>query len=516
MRAMKLLPFILFSSILLGCSENETSVSTFTQEEKDSQATPANQSEQKNLVAYTDQSKHVRHNFSKGARANLSEVYNFLQAETQVFSFDAKEDTEITCARGTKIILKSNSLVFTDGSAVSGRVDLSVKECYDLSEFIAEGLSTRAGDELLETGGMVHLTATSDGKEVLIKEGSGYEIQIPKNGEDKKDMTLFYGNDPVDGIIDWTLAPAAPAFGQSSYSALGRAPSNAFIGSPQGITNDARTITKTKKIEPSIECSMRRGIYVPTGQTMTTLKLADTNATAMSYFNDNFVAPKEMIHDFYMKHYTPIYDLTFDNKGKLSRFKVIDGASRDYDQLIANFFNELPPVDLEELNSSKVQNFHHLCFARKKGTTYSAEYLLDDLNEQYKAYENEVVEVIDTEDLKFYTLSATGFGWINCDRFYKKNVPKVDYVVKVADPLNTSVQLVFTDIKNCMHSTYKNGQFTFAGIPVGQEIKLIAIYNNGIKAGLCIERTTVQEAPIRLNDFSTFTLSELRDELNSI
>lgn len=128
-----------------------------------------------------------------------------LQVETkqsQFFSGYTMEDIEVRGDEGTIIRIPENSLVYKSGIEAMGKVEIELKEFYKNSDIVRAALHTHSGDEMLETGGMIYLDVTVDGKEVMIKDGEEVEVIMPTD-EYQEGMNVFYGNVDDDNRLDW-------------------------------------------------------------------------------------------------------------------------------------------------------------------------------------------------------------------------------------------------------------------------------------------------------------------------
>ncbi|WP_431244937.1 hypothetical protein ACQ9BO_12465 [Flavobacterium sp. P21] len=138
-------------------------------------------------------------------RKLLADFFIKNDKKPQFFLINNQKDTTIICAEKTKITIKANSFVFLKtGKEATGKIKISVKEYYAISDMILGGLSTTSNGKLLETGGMLDISATANGEKCDLKKGTNIEIAFPqKIARDK--MRLFYGNwqkDQINWIVD--------------------------------------------------------------------------------------------------------------------------------------------------------------------------------------------------------------------------------------------------------------------------------------------------------------------------
>ena len=139
--------------------------------------------------------------------ANTAELTRFLQAglpAVQSFRIRPGRDTLVTGAQGTQLLLPAHAWDLPDSTTV---VQLTLQEFYTTTDMILAGLSTTAGPQLLETGGMLHLTATANGQPVKLRPGAFVHLRMPARKK-KSGMQLFEGvaHGPAQ-TVDWQLPP---------------------------------------------------------------------------------------------------------------------------------------------------------------------------------------------------------------------------------------------------------------------------------------------------------------------
>lgn len=150
-------------------------------------------------------SRRVSLTFQKN-QAKLTTVSEFLSSikpETQVLNVPSNRNVLVEGAKGTVIKIKKNSFVFEDGSDVTGEVQLELEEYYSMLDFYSENLTTKSGDQLIESGGMIRLAASSEGKALKIRDGQSIELNFPKSSDST--FQTFYGKRLADGSMDWEV-----------------------------------------------------------------------------------------------------------------------------------------------------------------------------------------------------------------------------------------------------------------------------------------------------------------------
>lgn len=485
---MKPLLAIAVSFMIVGCS-SQSETSNASQANK----TPENDQEttRKNFLALNDE----------------------LGPNDQLFSFDSSKDTVVFCTEGTKVLFPSDIFVDDKGNKVKGQVDVKIKECYSLSNIIAERLQTSEGDDMLETAGMVHLSATSGGNPVFIDEGKNYEIQIPTNGTNKAGMRLYNGNKRTDGIINWTMDPNEPnPLNSRSYREFSTVTDTQTI--EYDIPQRPEELKGKYNTKVWIECALRKGIRIPKRKTMTQWKLEGSSKTLIEYFNENFRPTEPMKEAFFNKRYSPIYELHFDDDAKLEKVTVFRESKGEYDQVIANFIGGAPQLDLKEFNDPDVFQFHQLEFKPMHEIDFVA---AEEMKKKgtYQTFLDKKVSNLSLMDLDYYILSPNRLGWINCDRSFPGR-GNADMIVKVDQPKNTRVHLVFSDQRSIMMSNLTDRGHFFPGFRENAEATLVAIRTDGEHASMCKQKITIKDGEIELNNFKSFSFRELTTVIDNI
>jgi hypothetical protein len=136
-------------------------------------------------------------------------LYKELSLTPQNFTIKSNKDTIIKGEKGTQLHFPMNAFA---GVAENTPIDIKLKECYDYASIIAEHLTTKSGDNLLQTGGMIYVQAFANGKELTLQKPM--EIQFSSAESKLKGMQLFTGERKMDrnGAMNWTpLNPSMDA-----------------------------------------------------------------------------------------------------------------------------------------------------------------------------------------------------------------------------------------------------------------------------------------------------------------
>ncbi len=130
----------------------------------------------------------------------MEESLSFSNIDPEYFQFTGKSDVFLS-ESGVLLSITDESFLL-DGKSYKGEAIIQWQEAQKASEIVKAGLSTKSGDELLETQGMFSLNAfTREGKKLQLTD-KGIYVQVPVD-ELKKDMKLFTGVPGKNGTIDW-------------------------------------------------------------------------------------------------------------------------------------------------------------------------------------------------------------------------------------------------------------------------------------------------------------------------
>lgn len=143
--------------------------------------------------------------FKPNLRGSLDQLQQLQGLPTSTYTLNAFRDTTIETPSGNRFYFEGQGFTNKLGQVVEGNVQVSVKECEKLSDYIREDLSTQSSDGLLETAGMFHLLVTQ-GKDTLSVR-PGYDVGIGFDRSIPDRMNLYYGKRNDNSDIQWDEDP---------------------------------------------------------------------------------------------------------------------------------------------------------------------------------------------------------------------------------------------------------------------------------------------------------------------
>ena len=428
---------------------------------------------------------------------------SFLQlisVKPDTLQIDNTKDTLIFGSKGTALFFEKGSFQLPDGTAPSGKISILVKECYNNADIVRENLSTTSGRELLETRGMINVSAFSNDRELKFKKGKKFIIHFPKDSSDgKKKMNLFYGKNSPTGTMDWKLDSVTllkPTAFISGWSTT---------GDPGGDT-----------------ASVNAGLHIK-GQKADSI---------FNYFYKNFddtklkIVPGGLQGKFYTAKFV------VNRHGNITNVKIVAGDDIFSTKVIKpqskigsylyKFVEQIPPLDPFYRYDD---NHEYKPFDADCSISISFGYNLPDyrdndnynkiFNKKYRAFKKSAITSMNEAELNYYIFSAAKLGWINCDFFWQVLNEKIDYYVKADAKLKPNIKLIFKQAKSILEGTPDGDKYVFKNVPVNQEIKIVAITFEGSKPLMAIGETKTSKQPFEKLDYKTFTISDLEKQLNT-
>ena len=433
---------------------------------------------------------------------SMEELMTSLTPGTGYYKINPSEEILIKAEKGTLIYVPADAFVCADGTAPGKEISLEVKECYSLSDMIGQGLSATSDSLVLQTGGMIHLRAFSDKKELQVKDGKAIVLGFPK-GNSNDTMDLFYAVEDGKGNTTWK-----PDYNMYKIEAEKKAAP--ATESDAGIKYDYPVeMTEDLYDHRLAICYFTSVLYE--------IKLKDRPEKLFEYVESPNALPAEMLREFSQKEWRVHLEFDISKNGKMSNFRTEDETYTKYTPGALAAFRDLlakaPALDLASAKDPLDLEWHFSL------GVYGAKVLnegrfREKFRNKFAEYKNKAIQQLDAKALDHYLLASTKLGWINCDRFWNTPEEKTDLLVKVKDPRNAKVQLVFEDINSIMQGEQKGDSLLFKNIPLGRSIKVIAISYHEGKPTLSVTKTKVSKAALELNAFKEFSLDELDAELS--
>jgi len=421
---------------------------------------------------------------------------------------DPQKDNMIQGDMGIGVQIPANALTDPEGRPIEGTVNFALAEALSNEQFLKEQLNTSSNGELLETGGMIKVTATlENGTELQLKDNAPIIVTIPTDFQ-KQGMQTFISEDGKD----WTPQ-------KQSSSPLTRIPTRP----PFRFAVDKRNIPVFR---PDIANKPRKPVDP-------VFPKAPTEPDALSYQRDvrwyQTLRKKQIVelaHATYLTAMTRYLRLSekYDRKVQLYHHNCNSMSERltDYNINIKRWREQQVADSLDQYNTwlAKVNNIdkQELLIQRRRYDKKLAAWQVrrDSILAKNKAILRNIKEA-DNKTLS-YALSASQLGWINCDRFIRSS-PADQFALDLVNPFSGKgrMVIVYEDIRSMIalrrHRINNQEGYRYGGLPKGRKAKLLAYYieDGGLKLSV-----TSFSGPIKeIRPFEASSLAEFLDVLDT-
>lgn len=447
---------------------------------------------------------------------SLQEVLTEIQSAADTFLIDQKKDTLLVANNGSNIKIPANAFQLVDGSTPIGNVKVSVIEAFSVNHILGHNLHTTSNGQLLETGGMINIEASSNGVQLILKENQTIEVSIPKNN-DQPDMELFYEVEQEDGTVTWVTADEIEIANEADTTKY-----EYYGGDSIATTGDFTTERMSSYPEELYDYHFKYISWVDEG--LSDIQLKGKNQNLIQFIEDPANANREDVKEFIDNYWRVFFEIRIDENGKLHDYKLRNdpylNSSKMKDAanavtIAVKLLESAPPFDLRSVKGSVDHGKRYLIGVSGNKRLNKAKYRKWFREQGVK--EETVTEEGSGNSIGRYVFNVSRLGWINCDRFYEMaDSLKVNMQIEIPELQDASISLVFKDLKSVMSSTPANGVYSFDNIPSGSAVYVVAISYDDKTAKIAIMDTKVRGGKIKITDFKSVTLDELDQELDQI
>ena len=396
---------------------------------------------------------------------SLSSKTNSVLAPVPVQSFviDAEQEQILTLKGGTLLGFDTGAFE-QNGKMVTGPVTIEVKEYTQLSDFLADGMSTVSNGQLLETGGSLEVKATSNGKTCSLSPDKPMRIAFRRNKE-VAGMETFIGN-RNKGRINWVRDS------ENTKSLFSDSDQTDKIDNTIPISKRKLTEPEKDKLDEYLAlhfvCPPFLREFKLGGNTELEIHTDETGC-----FQSFCV--KESVHDLFDK--ALLFTLL---KCPFPLVKTHEKSEFVYSaQTIGNFVNAFDhPVkediqytnELSRMNPAQCFNPPPVQPIQQFGLSMGS----IDRKIRKKGFES-----LNEAEAGFYFISSSRLGLVNCDHFFQNDKPKTTFTVRIDAPVNSWIYMIFPDSKVVSQSFQTNNCGEFFNIPVGEKARILCFGKNG-------------------------------------
>lgn len=400
----------------------------------------------------------------------VSETTFFEQLEmtnpTHVYEVDSEQDVNLTTQKGVELYIEQGSFVDANGEPVVGKVDISVKEVFSSSEVFMEPIVTTCNGALIETRGMLKITAAQNGNELALAPNKAIEITFPGPLDQYEGASLFYGKEGPNNQITWE--EAGPKSSGLRIDTVLLEDGTMVMDTLANILG-GNNIFNENKVDVRIQYILTEDLDIDDSFSALQSKLFTVFST------DKIAALLES--ETNQKLNARVYWTLFSD-GDLEVFG-----------LEGNLPEPMKVALAQDINNEQGLS----AFSRGGDRADISGYTDLGLISEEKA-------ILDKFTLKSYDL-----GWVNCDIFWRTEAPMVNMEVSGVEK-GSIVKMIFANFKTIVEGARRSdGTLVFENIPQGEEVSIVAVGKKEKQALLSITATTVMEQGPELQPFKEVT-----------
>ncbi|MGG9961721.1 hypothetical protein [Ferruginibacter sp. SUN106] len=393
---------------------------------------------------------------------------DFIANATQKFTVAPHQTTVLKANKGLKVTVNPAVLEKADGSAVDGKIEVSIIELTTSEDLFKSNAATVSNGRLLASGGSYFIGMESEGQKLQLKKGNNLQVNFPKLKD--AEMELFYGNRDSSGNMNWTRAAQPLIFNteEVDYSSY----------------------------KPPYPDTAK---YRPYKSKYTLYESTDSKVI----FANREMPIKEMVSILQKrgvdKNIDSIY-LTFDEG-------YYNGCFRNYYSKRFERYKLYRVISCKELEAEKDSLAKEQKVAEMRTAANNKYY-----NEWEKQNrENSLAGRLE----KYYAPSSvTKLGWINCDRFndeQQKTEVQLDLPITFTNP-QIEYFIIYKSFNGLMNGKLNSNskqQYVLSNLPVGQAVTVVAFTKNNGRLYQCKEDFVIAKNQSLKLDFKNISAAEM-------
>jgi hypothetical protein len=411
------------------------------------------------------------------AQKKLNELLGSLAKKAQEFIIDNRKDTTLFAAEGSSLFIPANSL------GGSSSVKILLKEFYKTSDIVLNKLSTTSNGEQLITGGMVHISASVNGKPVNVLPGKAIKWYLPDTSNQMEQMQLFKGEEKEAGDINWINTGQGFSW-----------PRNSIVVRVLDLRNEPFKTIERKK-------GLIGYFLIADKPQLSREKLKELYREKYGYYKVRFrkghkrrVNTKLVNGIIYSDE--PVGDSAWLSKEWADKYKLPStqsGIGQGYSGLWGNGIVNV--LNTGSRRTNKTSNVDTISFNA--------------------AFEFKDVSI---ELEKKYGVNISSLGWINCDRFYNDRREKINYFVDLQDSaVNYFTMMVFNEMRSMMTGYIMGNQVQFSSVPVGESVKIISIgVDKKGETVMAMQETTISKKGLAGLPFEVASANNIKSSVTQI
>jgi TonB family protein len=342
-----------------------------------------------------------------------------------------------------------------------------VKEYYKTSDILLANLTTTSNKDILETGGMLHIEAFYNGEKCKLKKEATIEIAFPTKDK-KDDMQLFSGSWSSDKI-NWTLQATK--------------------------IDEKKETTVFSVVETMAE--------FPGGQ-----------QKLMEYLSENIKYPRTAKENGIQG--TVYIGFIVNENGEIENIRVLRGVAPSLNQAAISVVEHMPKWTPGKKRGENVKVNMEIPIRFSLGEESSNINNIEYAKEFEKKVNDNNLSETKVSEISQYLFCTSKLGWINCDRFYKDNNPKVNYFVNIGKSQQVDIKIIFNNIRSILAGSIRDNKYIFENVPSGHSVTIVALIYENDQYYLAIKKTKINSDGEMSLEFEPVTITRLKTEMEKL
>lgn len=390
-------------------------------------------------------------------QTTLESDFKTIDQGFQSFELNTSLDTTLICKQGTVLTIpRSSFLIASNLAEVTGAITLQVKEYYSISDILSARLTTHSGDNILETGGMLFIQASSDGELCKLKDSSPIEISFPF-AEKKDSMYLFTGS-WINKKIDWE---------------------------------------KLSEQNAPLEDKLEEAIFKGNIERFFSINTAFEDSLSDRNINERV-----------------LIDFEISEIGKASILKIRNTKDEIVKKIITKAFDKMPLWKPAKRNGSSIKSTKTLPVIFLYDERKTDNTVFKDNFEN--TFTDTTINTTKASVIRSYIFSTSKLGWINCDRFLNSQKPKTDFYVSCGNYTDIDIKLVFHSFKSVLDGYVTNSICRFQGIPANENVTVVVIKKINDRTFVSLTECNTSTTKLNNLNFESVTMEKLKQKLQQL
>ena len=392
-----------------------------------------------------------------------------LEKPFQLIVFRNDHDTKIKLKEGTILKFPARTFIFdVTKKEVKTPVTLLAREFYKNSDILTAMITTRSEREILETGGMVYLEASAEGKSCIPAPGKSFELRFPYPG-DTKGMRLFAGYKDENGKISWKPAATEPS-------------------------GEIFTVVENQPEYPGGEAAL------------------------YANFINNIRYPREAKDSGVSG--TVFLTFIVEKDGTCPDIRVLRDIGGGCGEEAIRVLKMMPPWNPGKQRGIpvRVQLTLPVRFILdgswgSAGPAGQANGRLNFHNSTYKPLPRQ----INQESTYSCILRSGKLGWLNCDRYIIFSNPLITFSIEDDHPEESDMAMIYRNVRVVLTPSWiRNGKFAFPGVPQNEKVTIVATRHSQNRLFLATRETVISASPEPQLDFKEVTEKQYRTAIDGL